>query len=109
MRNGKAAAAKPTRLSTREWRYFRRGYEIGQFFAREDARAAASAARTDRLLRVTEVMKVTGLGRTTIWQLERDGQFPQRVKLSGSSGRAVGYRVSEISRWISRRMAARQA
>ena len=73
--------------------------------AEVDKRVAAQA--DGRLLRIAEVKKLTGLGRTTIWQLERDGQFPQRVKLSGARGRAVGYRASEVARWIAERMAAR--
>ena len=63
----------------------------------------------ERILRVPEVLKRTGLGRTTLWQLERDGLFPKRVKLSGSRGRAVGYRASEVARWIAEREAARKA
>jgi len=34
-------------------------------------------------------MKLTGLGRTTIWQLEREGRFPRRRKLAGSRGRVA--------------------
>ena len=67
----------------------------------------AARAGSDRILRVGEVKKITGLGRTTIWKLEGDGQFPKRVKLS-PSGRAVGWRESEVRQWIAKRNAARQ-
>ena len=108
---GKAArkveATELRKLTAREWEYFKRGYDVGQFFAREDT--ATSRPREDRLLRVREVMKLNGLGRTTIWQLEREGRFPKRRKLAGSRGRAVAWLASEVARWIARRMAAREA
>ena len=68
------------------------------------------AARTgaDRLLRIAEVKKLTGLGRTTIWQLGRDGLFPKRVKLSGARGRAVGWHESEVRQWVANRKATRE-
>jgi len=74
----------------------------------EDEVEKRVAARTDadRLLRIAEVKKLTGLGRTTIWQLGRDGLFPKRVKLSGTRGRAVGWRESEVRQWVADRKAA---
>ena len=68
--------------------------------AEAEKRAAAS---TDRMLRVAEVMRLTGLGRTTLWQLERAGRFPQRVRPLGN--RAVRWRESEVRRWIAERTA----
>ena len=51
---GKAArkveATELRKLTAREWEYFKRGYDVGQFFAREDT--ATSRPREDRLLRV---------------------------------------------------------
>ena len=74
----------------------------------EDEVEKRVAARTgaDRLLRIAEVKKLAGLGRTMIWQLERDGLFPKRVKLSGTRGRAVGWRESEVRQWAADRKAA---
>ena len=63
----------------------------------------------DRLLREPEVEKLVGLKRTTIWKLECEGQFPKRVKRSGSRGRAVAWSASEVARWIAERKAAREA
>jgi prophage regulatory protein len=54
----------------------------------------------DRLLRLPEVMRVTGMRRVTIWRNERAGKFPRRVRLGI---RAIGWRESEISRWIAER------
>lgn len=55
---------------------------------------------TDRILRFHEVSRLTGLGRTSIYQGIRDGEFPKPVKLTKH---AVGWRFSEISAWIASR------
>lgn len=54
----------------------------------------------DRIVRIGEVQKLTGLSRTTIWRYEKTGNFPARVPLGPS---AVGWRLSEIEAWISAR------
>ncbi len=72
----------------------------------EVEKRVAARAGSDRLLRIAEVKKLAGLGRTMIWQLERDGLFPKRVKLSGTRGRAVGWRESEVRQWAADRKAA---
>jgi prophage regulatory protein len=51
----------------------------------------------DRLLREPEVAKVTGLGRTTRFQLERKGLFPRRRKITKNT---VGWLESELLEWI---------
>ena len=42
---------------------------------------------------------MTGLSRTTLWRLERKGEFPARVALCAGS---VGRRLSEVENWMSR-------
>jgi prophage regulatory protein len=54
----------------------------------------------DRYLREPEVQQLTGLSRTTRWRLERSDKFPKRRQLSDN---AVGWRLSEISEWLSAR------
>ncbi len=49
------------------------------------------------ILREAEVRRRTSLARSTRWTLEREGRFPKRVRLTG---RAVGWRSSEITAWI---------
>ncbi len=56
---------------------------------------------TDRILRAKEVISLTGLSRTTIWRLEKQGEFPARVSLGGNR---VGWRLSEINHWIGTRV-----
>ena len=47
-----------------------------------------------------EVIDITGLSRTTIWRRERDGSFPQPIRLGGEHTRAVGWREQDIYDWI---------
>ena len=49
------------------------------------------------------VHQATQLSRSTIWRLERDGQFPPRRKLSGNS---VGWLRHEVENWIATRAPA---
>jgi len=51
----------------------------------------------ERILRIKEVVDLTGLSRTTIWRKERAGEFPARVRLGENS---VGWRVSEVNGWV---------
>jgi prophage regulatory protein len=55
---------------------------------------------TDRILRLPDVITLTGLGRTSIYQGIKDGDFPKPVKLTKH---AVGWRSSEITAWIASR------
>jgi prophage regulatory protein len=50
-----------------------------------------------RVLRTKEVVAVTGLGRTTIWRLERAGKFPLRRRITGST---VGWISDDIEEWL---------
>lgn len=59
----------------------------------------------DRILREAEVEKQTGLSRTTRWRLVKEKKFPAPIKLSGS---AVGWRESDVQKWI-RSLQATQA
>ena len=52
------------------------------------------------ILRRDEVIIRTGLSRTTLWRLERDGQFPKRLRLSRN---AVGWNAREVARWLAAR------
>ena len=54
-------------------------------------------ADTVRILRLPEVVAITGLSGTSIWRHERDGRFPRRRRLGVT---LVGWRSDEISEWI---------
>lgn len=55
-----------------------------------------SPTARNEIIRPRELPTVTGLSRTTIWRLEKDGKFPKRVRLSAGT---VGYRRAEVEAW----------
>lgn len=57
-----------------------------------------------RVLRAADVMARTGLGRTTIWRLERQGSFPPRRQITAGS---VGWLTDEVDEWLRSRPLAR--
>lgn len=50
-----------------------------------------------QMLRLPQVCKVTGLSRSSIYQLEAERRFPIRVKIGA---RAVGWVDAEVQRWL---------
>ena len=58
----------------------------------------------ERLVNMTETCSMVGLSRTKIWQLTKDGLFPQMVQVEGTR---KAYVLSEIQAWISKKIAAR--
>jgi prophage regulatory protein len=57
----------------------------------------AQPAVPPRLLRFPDVRERTGLSRSTIWRLERQGQFPRHRRISSN---AVAWFEEEITAWI---------
>ena len=57
-------------------------------------------AEGDRLLSLPEVVRLTGLSRSTLYRKVKEGDFPLPVKLGK---RAVGWRESEVIAWINGR------
>ena len=55
---------------------------------------------TPRLLRLRQVIEITGLGRDTIYRYIRAGQFPRQRRISE---RASAWREDEIKEWIDSR------
>ena len=51
----------------------------------------------NRILRLGEVMRLTGLSKTTIYRRYRDGTFPRPLKLGPQS---IGWRRREILEWL---------
>ena len=56
-----------------------------------------------QILRRKDVCAVTGLSYSTIFRLERAGQFPQRRQLSPN---AVGWLRAEVDEWVTKRTVA---
>lgn len=51
----------------------------------------------DRLLRLPDVIRITGMGRNTVYTRIKEGTFPKQVKIGPKS---VAWRQSEINQWM---------
>jgi prophage regulatory protein len=69
------------------------------------APASLQIDSTDRLLSIAEVMRATSLRRSTVYKHVRNRTFPAPLKL----GRRSAWASSEISEFIRRKQAARNA
>ncbi|MAD74117.1 MAG: hypothetical protein CML20_04845 [Rheinheimera sp.] len=61
----------------------------------------------NRLIRIREVINLTGLSKSYLYQLSNSGNFPKRVKLV-EGGTASAWLLSEVNDWISSRVANRK-
>lgn len=59
---------------------------------------------SNRILRIRDVMAVTGLAKPTIYLHIKQGTFPKQIKLGV---RASGWVASEVQTWIAERVSAR--
>ncbi|MBU8920750.1 MAG: AlpA family transcriptional regulator [Bacteroidales bacterium] len=50
-----------------------------------------------RFIRKPELREITGLSYTSIWRLEKRGEFPKRIQLPV---KGVAWRMDEIEEWI---------
>ena len=64
---------------------------------------AQPGALVMKLLRMRQVMQMTGLSRMTLYRLERAGHFPNRRRLAENS---VAWLESEVAQWIESRPVA---
>ena len=55
-------------------------------------------ASTRRILRISAVKQLTGLGRTKIYELMQQGRFPKGRRIAGS--RIAGWDSLEIESWV---------
>jgi prophage regulatory protein len=56
--------------------------------------------KSDRIIRLPEVIRRVGLKRSSIYNRMKDGNFPRSTSLGGNS---MGWLESEISAWIEER------
>lgn len=59
-----------------------------------------------QLLRVSEVVNITGVGKSTIYRWMRQGTFPQTLDLGGGM---VAFVASEVQQWVDEKIAKRDA
>lgn len=57
-----------------------------------------------KILRLPRVKELTGLGRSTLYQMTTEGRFPRQVRLD-PAGRTVGWVESEVVGWLKGRIA----
>lgn len=74
--------------------------------------SSAAVSRSDksevapRIIRLPAVLQLTGLSRSTLYELDKAGAFPGKVRLSS---RSVGWVEEEVRSFIRDRIAARDA
>jgi prophage regulatory protein len=61
------------------------------------------------LIRLQEVIRMTGLSRSSVYRLIGAGSFPQPVSLTDSQERSapIGFLLSEVKAWVKQRLEAR--
>lgn len=60
----------------------------------------------NKILRITQVMEITGLKKATVYLHMKQGTFPRQIKLGP---KAAGWLASDIQSWIIGRIAATHA
>ena len=58
-----------------------------------------------RILRLAQVIDMTGLGKTKIYELQAEGRFPMSVRITTHS---VGWVEHEVQAWLAGRLAERK-
>ena len=56
-----------------------------------------------RILRTRDVLRITGISRSTLWRRIRDGSFPAGFRLGGRGSRCVGWREGDVLAWLESR------
>jgi prophage regulatory protein len=51
----------------------------------------------ERILRIPQVIEMTGLKKTTIYLLVKEGKFPKPSKIGR---RAIGWKYSDVKEWL---------
>lgn len=62
--------------------------------------ASSEPMAETRVLRWPQVQRLVGLSKSTVWRMERDGNFPRRRQLAV---RAVGWDAREVENWMDTR------
>ncbi|MGC0155592.1 helix-turn-helix transcriptional regulator [Chromobacterium vaccinii] len=60
-------------------------------------------SNTSYMLRLPDVMKVTGLSRSSLYALIKQGQFPRQIQLGP---RTVAWLSSDVDSWLEERINA---
>ena len=60
--------------------------------------------KRSRLMRLPEVVQLTGVSRSTIYRWMENGEFPRQISLGANT---VAWLESDVEDWIHRRMSTR--
>ncbi len=63
-------------------------------------------ANTIQIIRLPDVIAMTGMSRASIYNMVKRGDFPQHVKIGP---KASGWVVAEVQEWIAAKVRARSA
>jgi prophage regulatory protein len=86
------------KLLKSELRLARRLCELQARLLKDSNRVFSESKPPERLIRLPELLRLTGLSKRTISRLEGAGRFPNRRQLGL---RAVGWAESAVNAWIS--------
>jgi prophage regulatory protein len=75
----------------------------GSVATRPSTGVVAAPVAPVKLLRYPVVRERTGLSRSTVWRLERRGEFPKHRRIAPN---IVAWSEHEVSRWIEERLGA---
>jgi prophage regulatory protein len=70
-------------------------------FPTSDPAPRRAAILNIQVLRLPQVCRITGLCRSSIYQMEAEHRFPRRIKIGT---RSVGWIESEVQHWLRQRM-----
>lgn len=59
-----------------------------------------------KILRIEQVIAATGLPRSSVYALVRQGRFPKPVQIAG---RRVGWNAAQVTAWITERLHGKAA
>lgn len=55
------------------------------------------------ILRIRDIIRVTGLSRTSIWRYIKTGSFPKPISLGVPGSRCVGWYAREVQEYLDSR------
>lgn len=58
-----------------------------------------------QLIKLPDVIKLTGLSSSSIYRLASNGEFPKPIKLT-AGGRSSAWVVDEVNKWVDERIQA---
>lgn len=57
--------------------------------------------KTERFLRIKQILEIVPIGRSTVWKMVSEGRFPRPLKLSE---RCTVWRETDVQQWMNDRI-----